>query len=119
MSAAPKGQYRASRAELTELLELGPVLTKPVRNLSLGERMKCEIALALLHRPRVVSRSTPSGSWDPGVMPGPRHRSDKTPYSPSPSYSMLFLVFAPSSFILSAISRALPFPVESFLYASS
>ena len=40
--------------ELTELLELGPLLHKPVRNLSLGERMKCEIAAALLHRPGIV-----------------------------------------------------------------
>ena len=37
--------------ELDELLELAPILRKPVRNLSLGERMKCELAAGLLHRP--------------------------------------------------------------------
>jgi len=47
-------------AELTELLELGPLLYKPVRNLSLGERMKCEIAAALLHRPNVVFLDEPT-----------------------------------------------------------
>jgi ABC-2 type transport system ATP-binding protein len=50
--------------ELTELLELGPLLTKPVRNLSLGERMKCEIAAALLHRPQVVFLDEPTIGLD-------------------------------------------------------
>jgi ABC-2 type transport system ATP-binding protein len=43
----PAEDYRRMLSELTELLELGPLLHKPVRNLSLGERMKCEIAAAL------------------------------------------------------------------------
>jgi len=48
-------EYRRTLDELTALLELGPLLRKPVRNLSLGERMKCEIARRLLtHRPQVV-----------------------------------------------------------------
>jgi len=51
-------------AELTELLELGPLLHKPVRNLSLGERMKCEIAVALLHRPNVVFLDEPTIGLD-------------------------------------------------------
>lgn len=50
--------------ELTELLELGPLLNKPVRNLSLGERMKCEIAAALLHRPSVVFLDEPTIGLD-------------------------------------------------------
>jgi ABC-2 type transport system ATP-binding protein len=50
--------------ELTELLELGPLLHKPVRNLSLGERMKCEIAAALLHRPLVVFLDEPTIGLD-------------------------------------------------------
>src|SRR5439155_393256 len=43
--------YRERLAELVALLELGDLLDKPVRQLSLGERMKCELAAALLHRP--------------------------------------------------------------------
>ncbi|MCA9086969.1 MAG: ATP-binding cassette domain-containing protein, partial [Planctomycetaceae bacterium] len=39
----PPTQYRETLAELTDLLDLGPLVSKPVRNLSLGERMKCEI----------------------------------------------------------------------------
>ena len=50
--------------ELTELLELWPLLNKPVRNLSLGERMKCEIAAALLHRPGVVFLDEPTIGLD-------------------------------------------------------
>jgi ABC-2 type transport system ATP-binding protein len=56
--------YRSTLAELTELLELGPLLRKPVRNLSLGERMKCEIAAALLHRPSVVFLDEPTIGLD-------------------------------------------------------
>ena len=50
--------------ELTELLEMEPLLHKPVRNLSLGERMKCEIAAALLHRPSVVFLDEPTIGLD-------------------------------------------------------
>jgi ABC-2 type transport system ATP-binding protein len=56
--------YRRTLDELTELLELGPLLKKPVRNLSLGERMKCEIAVALLHRPQVVFLDEPTIGLD-------------------------------------------------------
>jgi ABC-2 type transport system ATP-binding protein len=56
--------YRRTLDELTELLELGPLLKKPVRNLSLGERMKCEIAAALLHRPQVVFLDEPTIGLD-------------------------------------------------------
>lgn len=60
----PLEQYRQTLGELTELLELGPLLSKPVRNLSLGERMKCEIAAALLHRPRVLFLDEPTIGLD-------------------------------------------------------
>jgi ABC-2 type transport system ATP-binding protein len=60
----PTEDYRGMLAELTELLELGPLLHKPVRNLSLGERMKCEIAAALLHRPSVVFLDEPTIGLD-------------------------------------------------------
>jgi len=60
----PAADYRSIVDELTELLELGPLLHKPVRNLSLGERMKCELAAALLHRPRVVFLDEPTIGLD-------------------------------------------------------
>jgi ABC-2 type transport system ATP-binding protein len=60
----PTADYRRMVAELTELLELEPLLHKPVRNLSLGERMKCEIAAALLHRPSVVFLDEPTIGLD-------------------------------------------------------
>ena len=60
----PPEDYHRMLNELTELLELGPLLTKPVRNLSLGERMKCEIAAALLHRPQVVFLDEPTIGLD-------------------------------------------------------
>jgi ABC-2 type transport system ATP-binding protein len=60
----PSADYRRSLDELTSLLELGPLLRKPVRNLSLGERMKCEIAAALLHRPQVVFLDEPTIGLD-------------------------------------------------------
>jgi ABC-2 type transport system ATP-binding protein len=60
----PSADYRRILDELTALLELGPLLAKPVRNLSLGERMKCEIAAALLHRPSVVFLDEPTIGLD-------------------------------------------------------
>jgi ABC-2 type transport system ATP-binding protein len=60
----PTNDYRQILGELTELLELEPLLHKPVRNLSLGERMKCEIAVALLHKPRVVFLDEPTIGLD-------------------------------------------------------
>ncbi len=60
----PQEQYRRTLHELTELLELEPLLGKPVRNLSLGERMKCEVAAALLHSPRVLFLDEPTIGLD-------------------------------------------------------
>jgi ABC-2 type transport system ATP-binding protein len=60
----PAADFRRTLDELSELLELGPLLKKPVRNLSLGERMKCEIAAALLHRPQVVFLDEPTIGLD-------------------------------------------------------
>jgi len=60
----PAADYQHTLHELTELLDLGPLLKKPVRNLSLGERMKCEIAAALLHRPKVVFLDEPTIGLD-------------------------------------------------------
>jgi ABC-2 type transport system ATP-binding protein len=60
----PAADYKRTLDELVDLLELGPLLAKPVRNLSLGERMKCEIAAALLHRPGVVFLDEPTIGLD-------------------------------------------------------
>jgi ABC-2 type transport system ATP-binding protein len=60
----PAGDYRRTRDEFIELLELKDLVNKPVRNLSLGERMKMEIAGALLHRPRVLFLDEPTIGLD-------------------------------------------------------
>src|SRR3982750_172253 len=60
----PRAQYDETVAELTTLLDLGPLLGKPTRQLSLGERMKCELAVALLHRPRVLFLDEPTIGLD-------------------------------------------------------
>lgn len=60
----PNDQYRATLAELSELLDLAPLLKKQVRKLSLGERMKCELAAALLHRPQVLFLDEPTIGLD-------------------------------------------------------
>jgi len=60
----PRAQFEATLSELTDLLELGDLLGKPTRQLSLGERMKCELAAALLHRPRVLFLDEPTIGLD-------------------------------------------------------
>ena len=60
----PTADYRRTLDELTDLLDLAPLLERPVRNLSLGERMKCEIAVALLHRPQVLFLDEPTIGLD-------------------------------------------------------
>ncbi len=56
--------YRAQLGELTDLLDLAGISRKPVRQLSLGERMKCELAAALLHRPDVLFLDEPTLGLD-------------------------------------------------------
>jgi ABC-2 type transport system ATP-binding protein len=60
----PDDECQATLKELDELLELGPIMRKPVRNLSLGERMKCELAAGLLHRPKVLFLDEPTIGLD-------------------------------------------------------
>ncbi len=60
----PPADFRRTRDEFIDLLELGPLMKKPVRNLSLGERMKMEIAGALLHQPQVLFLDEPTIGLD-------------------------------------------------------
>jgi ABC-2 type transport system ATP-binding protein len=59
-----KAQFKQTLDELIEVLQLASLLQKPVRQLSLGERMKCELAAALLHRPRVLFLDEPTIGLD-------------------------------------------------------
>ena len=60
----PAASYKRTLDELVTLLKLEPLLAKPVRQLSLGERMKCELAAALLHQPRVLFLDEPTIGLD-------------------------------------------------------
>jgi ABC-2 type transport system ATP-binding protein len=60
----PRTEFEETLAELTTLLELGDLVEKPTRQLSLGERMKCELAAALLHRPKVLFLDEPTIGLD-------------------------------------------------------
>jgi ABC-2 type transport system ATP-binding protein len=60
----PREQFVPTRDELIELLEIGDLVRKPVRQLSLGERMKAEIVGSLLHRPRVLFLDEPTIGLD-------------------------------------------------------
>jgi ABC-2 type transport system ATP-binding protein len=56
--------FRRTRDDFIELLDLGELVNKPVRNLSLGERMKVEICGALLHQPQVLFLDEPTIGLD-------------------------------------------------------
>jgi ABC-2 type transport system ATP-binding protein len=59
-----RDDFIAIRDEMIELLEVADVVRKPVRNLSLGERMKVEMVGSLLHRPRVLFLDEPTIGLD-------------------------------------------------------
>jgi ABC-2 type transport system ATP-binding protein len=59
-----RADFAPLRDELIELLDVGDLVRKPVRNLSLGERMKVEIVGSLLHRPRVLFLDEPTIGLD-------------------------------------------------------
>jgi len=64
----PSHQFQDTLQELTRLLALDEFLQRPVRNLSLGQRMRCELAAALLHRPKVLFLDEPTIGMDVEVQ---------------------------------------------------
>jgi len=50
--------------ELTELFDLGPFITQPVRKLSLGQRMRGEVAVSLIHKPKIILLDEPTIGLD-------------------------------------------------------
>jgi ABC-type uncharacterized transport system ATPase subunit len=60
----PTGEFERNLAELTQLLDLGPLLTRQVRALSLGERMRAGLATSLVYRPRVLFLDEPTIGLD-------------------------------------------------------
>lgn len=64
----PRERWQATVDELVAMLDLGPFLDQPVRNLSLGQRMRCELAAALLHQPDVLFLDEPTIGLDVEVQ---------------------------------------------------
>jgi ABC-2 type transport system ATP-binding protein len=64
----PAADYRKTLDELVALLGMEELLKKPVRNLSLGERMKCELTAGLLHRPAVLFLDEPTLGLDISIQ---------------------------------------------------
>lgn len=60
----PDLQYKENLEELAELLSLGELVRSPARQLSLGQRMRCEIAASLLHQPRILFLDEPTIGLD-------------------------------------------------------
>lgn len=60
----PTEQYRQTLDELIELLDISDVMSTPVRKMSLGQRMKCELIASLLHRPKLLFLDEPTIGLD-------------------------------------------------------
>jgi ABC-2 type transport system ATP-binding protein len=61
-------RFKADLEELVQLLNLAPLMFKPTRQLSLGERMRCEFACAVLHQPHVLFLDEPTIGLDAGMQ---------------------------------------------------
>jgi ABC-2 type transport system ATP-binding protein len=64
MYAIPKARYEANLQHFIELLALDEFLERPVRQLSLGQRMRCELVATLLHDPKIVYLDEPTIGMD-------------------------------------------------------
>jgi len=64
MYAIPRPRFEATTKDLAERLQVGDLLHIPVRKLSLGQRMRCELILALLHRPDLLFADEPTVGLD-------------------------------------------------------
>ena len=62
--AVPEAEYSRNLRELTELLNLSEIIKTPTRQLSLGQRMRCEIAASLLHSPKILFLDEPTIGLD-------------------------------------------------------
>ncbi|MCL1867236.1 MAG: ATP-binding cassette domain-containing protein, partial [Oscillospiraceae bacterium] len=60
----PQSDYKSRLDELTEMFEVEDIMRKPTRVLSLGERMKCEFIMAMLHKPKIVFLDEPTIGLD-------------------------------------------------------
>ena len=64
MYKIPENEYRKNLKKFTEILELEDLLDKQVKNLSLGQKMRCEIAATFLHNPKIVYLDEPTIGLD-------------------------------------------------------
>lgn len=60
----PTNDFRTRLDRFVNMFEIGDIITKPTRTLSLGERMKCEFIMAMLHSPPVVFLDEPTIGLD-------------------------------------------------------
>ncbi|GAB3915315.1 daunorubicin ABC transporter ATP-binding protein [Microlunatus endophyticus] len=65
--SVPDAAYRRTMDELVDVLDLGPLLGVPARQLSLGQRMRCDLGAALVHSPRVLFLDEPTIGLDVAV----------------------------------------------------
>lgn len=60
----PEREYKERLDELVDRLQLGELLNRPVRKLSLGQRMRCELAASLIHNPEILFLDEPTIGLD-------------------------------------------------------